>query len=173
MRAHQTASIIDALASDAVALAITVDADEKIAMKKSNNPNKGGIQRPVYPWDTRANRVAGYVYEIGGIVHYTGDLVTPEGDSLHEGTLLESSLRLAHGLNRHGLLDDLVVFGEHSDTIREAERMGVQPLVISQDIVYELNPQTDEDWSSSGIIRRAQGESVKNSITRPAPGRYE
>lgn len=161
------------LANNDVALAVTVDADEKIALKKSNKPAKGGVQRPIYPWDARANRVAGYAYDIDEKVHYVADIVTPEGDSIHQGTLLESSLHLAHGLHKRGLVDDLVVYSEHQETIREARRIGVNPLVISEDILYELNPQTNKDWSSSGIIGRAQGGGVAHPITRPEDGEYE
>lgn len=174
VRSGRVSRVADALKDNSVALAVTVDADEKIAQKKSNNPDKGGIERPVYPWEARANRIAGYAYEIDDVVHFTADLVTTEGDSLHKGTLLESSLHLAHGLKKYGLLDDLVLYGEHPETIKEARRIDVNPLVIDDGIIYNINPQTDEDWHSSDIIRRAQGGAVaKHPITRPEPGRYE
>jgi hypothetical protein len=156
-----------ALEDGLVALAVTVDADEKLARIKSGVAAKGGVQRPIYPWQTRADRVAGYYYELGGKARPVADLVTVEGDSLHRGTLLESSLLLAHGLSKKGLLDDLVVYGEHTETIKEARRMEVNPLVISDDIVYDLNPQTNERWSSSGIINRAQGAAAPYPVTRP------
>lgn len=163
----------DIIARNKAALAVTVDADDKIARKKSNNPSKGGVQRPIYPWEARASRVAGYAYSVDDQVSFVADLVTPEGDSDHQGTLLESSLHLAYGLSKRGLLDDFIIYGEHSETVREARNMGVRPIVISEDIVYEVNPQTGKDWSSSGIIGRAQGGGVANPITRPGNGKYE
>lgn len=165
--------IRSALTRKEVALAVTVDADHKIAMKKSGKAEKGGVERPIYPWVARAERVAGYVYEIKGGVYYTADLVTAEGDPLHEGTLLESSLSLAKGLQDEGLLDYFVIYGEHGDTLQEARNMGLRPLVISDGMSYHVNPQTGEPWSSSAIIARAQGVAVPSPITRPEAGEYE
>lgn len=162
-----------ALRDGEVSLAVTVDADAKIAQKKSGKAEKGGVDRPIYPWVARAGRVAGYVYAVDNEVRYVADMVTVEGDPAHRGTLLESSLRLAKGLREEGLLDYFVVYGEHGDTVDEARGMGLKPIVIGDDVMYELNPQTGGIWKSSAIIGRAQGESVPYPITRPRAGEYE
>ena len=162
------AELQESLSDGSVSLAVTVDADEKIANKKSGKSEKGGVQRPIYPWTARADRIAGYSYEIYGRISHTADLVTVEGDLQHKGTLLESSLHLACGLGREGLLDNLVVYGEHKETIGDARRMGVEPIIIPDGFTdFEINPQTERPWSSSAIIRRAQGGLVKNPATRP------
>lgn len=162
-----------ALRDGEVSLAVTVDADAKIAQKKSGKAEKGGVDRPIYPWVARAERVAGYACAIDGSVRYVADMVTVEGDPKHQGTILESSLTLAKGLQEQGLLDYLVVYGEHSQTIEEARDMGLKPVVIGDDILYTLNPQTNGPWKSSAIIGRAQGGSVSYPITRPGAGEYE
>lgn len=153
----------------AASLAVTVDADSKVAAKKSGLEHKGGVRRPIYPWNARADRLAGYHFELAGTLHQTVDLVTVEGDPIHRGTPLESSLTLAHFLKQHGLLDTFIVYGEHSSTVDEATELGLQPVVIDDSSVasYETNPQTGKNWSSSSIISRAQGKPVATPITRP------
>lgn len=162
-----------ALRGGGVSLAVTVDADAKIAQKKSGKAEKGGVDRPIYPWVARAGRVAGYAYAVDNEVRYVADMVTVEGDPAHKGTLLESSLRLAKGLREEGLLDYFVVYGEHGDTVDEARDMGLKPIVIGDDVIYERNPQTGGPWKSSAIISRAQGGSAPHPITRPRAGEYE
>ena len=149
-------------------LITTVDADSKIAAKKSGLSAKGGVERPIYPWIGRAERLAGYHFELNGQLHQTVDLVTVEGDPQHKGTPLESSLTLAQFLASENLLDNLVVYGEHSSTIATADELGLNPIVISDTEQYAINPQTNREWSSSDIIRRAQGETVANPVTRPS-----
>lgn len=146
-----------ALLNGKVSLAVTVDADAKIAHKKSGKAEKGGVDRPIYPWVARAGRVAGYAYEIDRALRHVADIVTVEGDPEHQGTLLESSLKLAKGLQENSLLDYFVVYGEHDTTVEEARDMGLRPLVISDTVSYGVNPQTGRAWSSSALIARAQG----------------
>lgn len=162
-----------ALVRGEVSLAVTVDADAKIAMKKSGKAEKGGVARPIYPWTARAERIASYVHKLGDTVQYTADLVTVEGDPLHRGTLLESSLSLAKGLQEEGLLDYFVIYGEHGATVEEARAIGLHPLIISDGVSYGVNPQTGDTWSSSALIARAQGGAVPFPITRPEVGQYE
>lgn len=157
------------IASSDTVLVVTVDSDAKIAAKKGNNPLKGNSPRPIYPWVARANRIAGHTFAVGdGLYRPVVDLVTVEGDSDHTGTPFESSLTLAQHLTEQGALDRLVVYGEHESTIEEALDRGVTPIVIPDTHTYELNPQTEEPWSSSDIIRRAQGTlAVRRHVTRP------
>lgn len=153
---------------DTVSLAVTVDADDKVAYKKSGLDHKGGVQRPIYPWIARAGRLAGYHFSLNGRLHQTVDLVTVEGDEQHKDTPLESSLALASFLKSEKLLDTFIVFGEHDATVREAHDLQLDPIVVSDDGKDdELNPQTGERWSSSALIRRAQGGAVPVPITRP------
>ena len=147
-------------------LAVTVDADSKVAAKKSGLSEKGGVTRPIYPWSARADRLAGYHFAHAGRLHQTVDLVTVEGDNVHIGTPLESSLALAAFLKSEKLLDTFIVFGEHSATVDEADALDLEPIIIPE-TPYELNPQTGTSWSSSDIIRRAQGKPVPIPITRP------
>lgn len=153
---------------DRCKLAATVDADEKVAFKKSGVSHKGGIERPIYPWQARADRLAGYHFTLGDTLHQTVDLVAVEGDSLHAGSPLESSLALAAFLQSEDLLDTFIIYGEHDETVQEAEYLSLHPVIITDGVPYENNPQTGKGWSSSQIIRRAQGQAVENPITRPA-----
>lgn len=148
-------------------LAVTIDADEKIAAKKSGLAHKGGVARPIYPWIARADRLAGYHFALDTHLYRTVDLVTVEGDSIHQGTPLESSLALAAFLKSEDLLDTFIVYGEHGSTVDEAEDLGLQPVVVEEG-PYEFNPQTGASWSSSSIIKRAQGEPAPIAITRPS-----
>ncbi len=148
-----------------VKLIVTLDADEKINRKKGGNPEKGGIPRPVYPWQARADRLAGYMFN-GQSSQYKPvvDLVTVEGDDRHIGTPLETSLTLAQHLADNGLLDSLVIFGEHEDAVTQAESMFIQPIVIPEGLVYECDPRTGEPWHSSTIIKSMQGTAVKSAL---------
>lgn len=157
------------IASEETVLIVTVDSDAKIAAKKGNNPLKGGSPRPIYPWVARANRIAGHAFPTyNGAYRPLVDFVTVEGDLDHTDTPFESSLTLAQHLTEQGALDRLVVYGEHEATITEAVSRGISPIVIPDTHTYELNPQTRRPWSSSDIIRRAQGTlAVEQQITRP------
>lgn len=173
LRAHgypitaETLSI--AVAQPALSLAVTVDADHKVAAKKGGVEAKGGAPRPIYPWETRANRVAGYSFDSSVGLIGVADLVTVEGDPVHEGTCLESSLILAEFLARHGLLDTLVVFDEQPAVVQEARDRGLNPLLVTIGIdPYVLNPQTNVMWKTSTIIRRIRdGAEVPHPITSP------
>ena len=159
------------LISPDVITAITVDADHKVAHVKSGFAEKGGVQRPIYPWQARADRVAGYTFETApasGLYVPTTDLVTVEGDHVHRGTALESFVSLAIFLAERDLLDNVVINKEHSAALTQATEAGLNPIVINpDDMPFGLNPQTDRPWSSSDLIRRAQGEPVPHPITSP------
>lgn len=106
-----------AVASKAVSLVVTVDADAKIQAKKGGLTEKGGIARPVYPWQLRAERIAGLTFDVSGQPSYVTNLVTVEGDPDHVATPLESSLTLAAYMHSKSLLDGLIVYGEHGQTV--------------------------------------------------------
>ena len=150
-----TQALREAVASSQLRLIVTVDADAKVAAKKGGKAEKGGIPRPVYPWQSRAHRLAGYHFtDHYGQNHQTVDYVTVEGDPGHHGTPLESSLTLAESLAAHGLLDSTIVYGEHAGTIQDAVRRGLDPIVIPNDqYTYAVDPRTQEEYRSSDIIK--------------------
>jgi len=157
-----------ALESSHLKLAVTVDADHKVNYKKGKQAEKGGVERPIYPWTARAERVAGYIFKTAsGLYRPVVDLVTVEGDATHTNTALESSLTLARHLANEALLESLIIYGEHDVTISEAISMGLTPLIIPSGQEYTTNPQTGQDWSSSGLINRAQGAIVPHPVTQP------
>ena len=158
-----------AVAQPALSLVVTVDADYKVAAKKGGVEAKGGVPRPIYPWETRANRVAGYSFDSTIGLLPVIDLVTVEGDPVHQETCLESSLILAEFLARHGLLDTLVVFDEQPAVVQEARDRGLNPVLIADGVdPYVLNPQTGDNWKTSTIIRRIrEGAEVPHPITSP------
>lgn len=157
------------IGGNAVTLVATVDADSKVAYKKGGKLEKGGSQRPVYPWIARAERVLGYTFDTGQN-HFRPvvDIATVEGDERHQGTPFESSMSLAGHLHRSGLLDTVVLSEEHTLMIEEAKDEGLDPIVIPiSSRSGPINPQTGDSWSSSGVIGRIKGQPVQNPITRP------
>lgn len=158
---HTKENLQMVLASRMVALAVTVDADYKVNAKKGFSNSKGGVERPIFPWKARAQRLAGMSFNTHGQLHPTVDLVTVEGDPQHKNTPLEDSLTLARHLHESNLLSSLVVYSEHTATFETACDIGLDTKVISEDISYELNPFTGKPWSSSDIIRRAQGKKAE------------
>ncbi len=159
----------DTLATNAITLAVTVDADHRIATKKGGLAGKGGVVRPIYPWTARAEQVLNYSYvDANGAVRYAVDTATVERDPMHEGTALETSLTLARFLGERGLLDTMIIYDEHQETVDAAIDMGITPVVIPDGVYYSVNPQTGELWHSSTIIKRAQGrDGVGPVLTRP------
>lgn len=154
-----------ALESDDVKLIVTLDADEKINRKKGGNKDKGGVPRPIYPWRTRADRLAGYMFNgQSNLYKPVVDLVTVEGDDTHINTPLESSLTLAEHLAQNALLDCLVIFGEHQDAVEQAQAMLITPIVIPEGLVYECDPRTGEPWHSSTIIKSMQATAVQSVV---------
>jgi len=150
-------NLLQIVSSACVRLVVTVDADAKLDAIKSTNPEKGGVTRPIYPWRLRAERVAGLTFtdEYDHTRHVV-DLVTVEGDPAHQDTILESSLTLAKHMTEAGILDGLVVYGEHMKTYVRANELGINTLVIANKTNYAINPDTGEPWSSSDFINRAQ-----------------
>lgn len=149
-----TAALRDAVADPSLRLIVTVDADAKVAAKKGGKAEKGGIPRPVYPWESRAHRLAGYHFvSSDNTNHHTVNYVTVEGDPGHVGTSLESSLVLGEALAAHGLLDSMIVYGEHDATVQEAVDRGLNPIVIPDTYAYAVDPRTQEEYKSSKIIK--------------------
>lgn len=149
-----THALQEAVADPRLRLIVTVDADAKVAAKKGGKAEKGGIPRPVYPWASRAHRLAGYHFtDTQGHNHQTVDYVTVEGDPGHTGTPLESSLLFGQTLSDHELLDGMIVYGEHAATVQEAIDRGLQPIVIPDSFTYAVDPRTQQGYKSSGIIR--------------------
>lgn len=147
------------LAQDRIRLAVTVDSDHRVAAKKGGVGAKGGVDRPIYPWQARAEQLLNYHFnDEHGVPHPVVDLTTVERDTMHEGTALETSLTLARFLGERGLLDTMVIYGEHQETVDLAVDMGITPVVVPPQLGYAINPQDGEEWHSSTIIKRAQGK---------------
>lgn len=152
------------VASDEVVLIVTLDADAKIAALKGFKPEKGGAERPVYTWSSRANRIGGFMVPAGNrLFRPVIDLVTVEGDPRHDGTMFESHLCFGKTLLDYGLLDTWVMFDEHQATIEKAAQIeaeheaNVLSIVRETDSRFVIDPRSGDYWSSSSIIKRIKG----------------
>lgn len=152
--------IMDAMASGKVRLIVSIDSDKALDARKGSQKNKGGIPRPVYPWASRAQRIAGYCYinPKTNEVHQLVGVVSRECTIDYQGTPLESARYTADWLNRLGLLDTYIVYSEHPGDEQAAQSIGIDHIVIPDGIVYARDPRTDKEFSSSGIIRSIRGE---------------
>jgi hypothetical protein len=156
--APSIATLQEAIAGDEVCLIVSIDADEALSKRKGGVPEKGGIPRPVYPWQARAHRIAGYCFEtVDGAYRPAADLVSKEGGE-YENSHLACAYELAGHLANYGLLDGYIVFDEHEKDIMTARQLGFDPIVISQESSFALDPRTHTKYSSSGIIKRIQGK---------------
>lgn len=153
---------IGMVASEQTMLIVTLDADAKVAANKSG-AEKGGISRPVYPWESRANRIAGYMIPDGNLKYRpTVDVVTVEGDPMHAETPLASHISFGESLSALGVLGTWLVYGEHSKAAEAATRIAGPDVVriVPQSSVDVIDPRTGRKWSSSDIITRMKGENV-------------
>jgi hypothetical protein len=148
---------LDMVASDVTMLIVTLDADHKVASKKGNNPDKGNVERPVYTWDARANRIGGLMVPDSSSGYRPAvDIVTVEGDPIHEGGALESHLTFGSRLYDLGVLGTWLVYGEHNKVSEQAADIAGEGIVevISEDSIRVIDPRTDRNWSSSDLIER-------------------
>ncbi len=156
------ATQMEMVASELTMLIVTLDADYKVANKKSGD-DKGGAARPVYPWEARANRIGGYMIPDGnGRYRPTVDLITVEGDPGHANGILASHIQFGESLTNLGFLGTWLVYGEHSMAAAAATRIAGPDVVrvVPQSSVDVLDPRTGKKWSSSDIIRRIKGDDV-------------
>lgn len=140
------------IADDSIFMVVTLDADSKVAALKGV-ASKGGVARPVYPWASRASRLAGYMIPDGdGRYRPLVDLVVPEGDAALSGTLLASHTACAEVLLHEGLLDTWVVSGDHPEL---SAMYALSPrLQVVPTRRYSVDPRTGELWTSSYVTRR-------------------
>lgn len=146
------------IAGDDIFLLVSIDADAALSKRKGGVAEKGGIPRPVYAWQTRAHRIAGYGFErANGSYRPTVDLVSKEGGEF-EGTSLGCAYDLVRHLSQYGLLDGYIVFDEHEKDVQTARELGYDPIVIPQESSFAVDPRTGIHYSSSNIIKRIQGK---------------
>lgn len=155
---------MDVMSSGQVALIVSIDSDEALNARKGGQTEKGGIPRPVYPWQSRAHRIAGYSFEhpLTGEVHHTADIVSKECAVNYQGTPLQQAATVAGWLGSEelgGLLDTYIVFDEHPHDEANARALGFNPIIVSQDIIYARDHRNGRGFKSSGIIKAIRGES--------------
>jgi hypothetical protein len=144
---------VELVASDRIYLIATVDADAKVASQKAFKASKGNIDRPVYEWNSRARRVAGYMIPDGrGRFRPIVDLVIVEGDPAHAGTPLQSHLSFGAALASAGLLDCWLLCDDHEFASTAAQLF--DGTVVIKKRSYATDPRTGETWSSTYIIQR-------------------
>jgi len=147
------------MASDKIVLIVTVDADARVAFKKSYKPDKGNVARPIYDWQQRANRVGGFMIPDGaGKYRPVADLVTVEGDPKHAGTFLESHLKLGIHLADEDILGAWLLYPWH-EWFEDAKKATDKFIVMSQD-TYAYEARNGERASSTGIIERIKTTSL-------------
>lgn len=148
------------IASDDLLLYTSIDSNYALDRRKSSAASKGGVKRPIYDWQTRAERVADYTFPTyDNKYRSTVDLVSTEGDRDLLGTPLEKARTIAKefGPDGRNLIDYWAVFDEHQQDIDDAEAAGFDPIIIHNDKNDIIDPMTGRNFSSSDIIRRAQG----------------
>lgn len=151
-------SIREAIESDKIFLVVGVESDIALDQLKSHDKTKGGAKRPIYGWQTRANRIAGFNFQSQfdcRIRFASVDLVTAFGPE-YDNTALEDYKTLPGKLHNAplDLIDEQILFSEYPDDIQRAREDGFDPLVISKDLIYCTDPLTGEPYKSSKIINR-------------------
>lgn len=153
------------IASDDIVVVLTLNADSKVNGRKSFQEDKGNIQRPVYTWETRANRMGGLMIPAGtNRYRPVIDLIAIDGDPMHAGTMFESHIEFGRTLTSYDLLDTWFIFGEHKDKIYDTVLAHCRgddskiEIIPEHEARYSIDPRTNAHWSSSSIIRHIQGE---------------
>lgn len=152
--------IAAALTYPGLNLTCIIDSDATLNKRKGGDPAKGGIERPVYAWRDRADRIAGYGYTgIDGANYNVVDTVIKEGIEF-EGTPMVRIHKLAEKLKDNDLLDAYIVYGEYPQSRVNAISVGFDGpslITIPTSTVYAVDPRTKHDYHSSDIIKRIRG----------------
>lgn len=150
-------------ACDDVVLVVSLDTDEKLAALKGHRPEKGGVPKPVYPWQLRAQYISNFMTPTGGKYRPVVDIVTIDGHAKEHGTPHESHLALGAALLERNALHSWIFYGEHDRTKQAAEdlviRSGQQNCRVIG-IIEHMNYSVDADgepWASSSIIKKIRG----------------
>jgi hypothetical protein len=151
-----------ALTHPGLTLTCIIDSDIAINIRKGGQKEKGGIVRPVYTWQDRAERIAGYSYynEVDRQTHNVVDYVIKEGKEF-EGTPMLRIHLLAEVLKEKKLLDAYIVFGENPQSLANAKAVGFDGsnlIFIPTESEYCLDPRTGRGYHTSDIIKRIQGK---------------
>lgn len=152
-------TIRTAMDSSNLYLLVSIDSDEALNARKGGDPAKGGAPRPIYPWQSRAHRIAGYSYKNPetGEVHHAVDIVSKECSVNFTDTPLQNAASLSAYLHALGLLDTILVYPEHPQDEMNARANGIDPIVIPE-FVYAIDPRTGVEFHSSDIIRGIRGD---------------
>lgn len=153
-------AVMDIMTSDQIALVVSIDSDEALNARKGGKAEKGGVPRPIYPWVSRAHRIAGYsfTHPHTGAVHHAAEIITKECSVNYAGTPLERAATTVEWLREYDLVDGYVVFDEHPHDEENARALGLDPIIISQDIIYARDPRSGRGFKSSSIIKSIRGE---------------
>lgn len=103
-------------------LIVSVDGDKSVAIRKGNNPEKGGGTRPIYGWNTRAMMVANQTF-IDPLDH-THERLLPTVDAVTVHGPEDFSVDDTHAIH-FDLVERLqpdvwAIFGESQDILDEA-----------------------------------------------------
>lgn len=151
-----SATLSQAIVSPNLFLMVSLDSDNNLDLRKSNKEDKGGIKRPVYSWPQRANRLAGYSFNLNDQTINTVNLVTKECRQDFFNSPLENAATLAKTLSDLQLLDGYIVFDEHQGDIANADKINCDTIIISKEDVYARD--TDgKRLSSSYYINKIRG----------------
>jgi hypothetical protein len=153
-------AIMDIMTSGRLALIVSIDSDEALNARKGGVSEKGGIPRPIYPWESRAHRIAGYSFQnpATGAIHHTADIVTKECSVHYHDTPLQQAATTVEWLKSLDLLDSYAIFDEHPQDEANARALGFDPIIVSQDIIYARDHRNGRGFKSSGIIKAIRGE---------------
>lgn len=146
--------------SNEIFLVVSIDTDSALDIRKSDDPAKGGVKRPIYPWEIRANRIASQSFASLSdprIRYGLADLVIPGGPEYADTLLQQTKILADKGRNEYGLIDEYVVFDEHAADLENAKEYGFDPIILPMEYVYSRDCD-GKRHSSSYFIKRAQGE---------------
>jgi|GEM_PF-2558716 hypothetical protein len=146
-----------AITSPNLFLIVSLDSDKNLDIRKSGKAEKGGIKRPIYNWQQRANRLAGYSFNLDNSIFNTVDLVAKECRQDFFNSPLESAATMAKSLNNLQLLDGYIVFDEHEGDIVNANTVDCDTIVISKDDIYAKD-SSGTRLSSSYYIKKIRGD---------------
>jgi hypothetical protein len=163
------ASAHELAASDEVVLVVTLDTDAKMSQLKSDQNGKGGVPRPIYPWELRAQYIANFMTPVAtGRFRPVVDRITIDGTAEDLEPPLGTHMHLGEVLLSRQALSSWIFYGEHYQRAAEAEELivasgsGASVVVIPDKTNYSLDRQ-GKPWGSSGIIKkilRAEGANV-------------
>jgi hypothetical protein len=146
-------------------LIVSVDGDMSVRVHKGFKPEKGGGDRPVFSWQTRARMVAGLTYPVMNgqhLSHYSiADAVTIHGpDDFPDGDTHHDLLALATALQP----DVWAIYGESEDLLTTApvhEHLGgvtLRCIMDGPENHYFSDELIGGKFSTTKIVHRIAGQ---------------